>query len=205
MIIYKATNRTNGKVYIGQTVRSLQERMAEHVRHNGTAFDKALSKYGLEAFDIEQIDSASNMEELNAKEIEWIDFYDCMVPNGYNMCEGGGNTKGFHHSEESKRKMSEMKTASFFGSDNPFYGKTHSESAKQKMSAKRKGMAHMTEDQIKKVRASHYTTSVKNIETGEVFNSVKAAASKYGLKDTHITRVCKGQRKTTGGFHWVYI
>ena len=204
MIIYKATNKINGKVYVGQTVRSLSERMAEHARHTETAFDKAVKKYGLDAFVVEQIDSASDMDELNQKEIYWISFYNSVVPNGYNMCEGGGNTKGFHHSEESKTKMSEAKADSFFGENNPFFGKTHSEESRQKMSAKRKGMAHMTPESVQKVRASHYTAKVKNVETGEVFSSVKEAALKYGLKDTHITRVCKGRRKTTGGFRWEY-
>lgn len=43
---------------------------------------------------------------------------------------------------------------------------------------------------------------VINLDTGEIFESVKAAAEQYGLKDTHITRVCKGKRKSTGGFRW---
>ena len=205
MIIYKATNKINGKVYIGQTVRSLQERMAEHARHTQTTFDRALKKYGLDAFDIEQIDSTDSVDELNQKEIYWIEFYNCVVPNGYNMCEGGGNTKGFHHKEESKRKMAEIKSTSYWGENNPFFGKTHSEEARQKMSAKRKGMAHLTPEAIQKVRASHYKAKVRNIDTGEVFDSVKEAALKYGLKDTHITRVCKGHRKRTGGFRWEHI
>ena len=204
MIIYKVTNRINGKVYIGQTVRSLSERMAEHTRHDATAFDKALKKYGLDAFDVEQIDSAADMDELNQKEIHWIKFYGCVVPDGYNMCDGGGNTKGFHHSEESKRKMAEAKTTYFLGADNPFYGKTHTEAARQKMSAKRKGMAHMKPESVQRVRSSHHKVKVKNADTGEVFASVKEAALKYGLKETHITRVCKGRRKRTGGYRWEY-
>ena len=204
MVIYKATNKINGKVYVGQTVRSLAERMAEHIRHDHTAFDKALRKYGLDAFDVEEIDSAASVEELNQKEIYWIGFYNCVVPNGYNMCDGGGNTKGFHHSEASKQKMSDAKTEAFAGAGNPFFGKTHSETSRQKMSAKRKGMAHMTPEQVQSVRKSHYTAKVKNVDTGEVFNSVREAALKYGLKDTHITRVCKGHRKRTGGYKWEY-
>lgn len=205
MVVYKATNKINGKVYVGQTVRSLQERMAEHSRHSATAFDKALKKYGLDAFDVEQIDSASDVDELNKKEIYWIQFHDCMIPNGYNMCEGGGNTKGFRHSEESRKKMSESRASSFCGEKNPFYGKTHSVESKQKMSARRKGMAHMTPEAVRKIRDSHHKVKVRNVETNEVFASVKEAAVKYNLKDTNITRVCKGRRKSTGGFRWEYV
>ena len=62
----------------------------------------------------------------------------------------------------------------------------------------------MTADQVERLRMSHHTVKVRNVETGEVFNSVKEAAREYNLKETHITRVCKGKRKTTGGFHWCY-
>lgn len=45
---------------------------------------------------------------------------------------------------------------------------------------------------------------VENIDTGEVFSSVKEACEKYGLKPGNITKCCKGERKTTGGFRWKY-
>lgn len=48
---------------------------------------------------------------------------------------------------------------------------------------------------------------IKNITTGEVFNSVKEAAQKYNLEKclSAIHKACKGQRKTCGGFEWCYI
>ena len=204
MIIYKITNNINGKVYIGQTCRSLEDRMAEHVRHNIIVVDKAIQKYGADKFTVEQIDTASDIDELNQKEQFWIQHYGSMVPNGYNQCVGGDNTVGFHHREESKQRMSLKKSEQYVGEGNPFFGKTHSEASRQKMSVARKGLAHLTADQVAKLRISHHTVKVRNVETGEVFNSVKEAAMAYGLKETHITRVCKGKRKTTGGFHWCY-
>ena len=204
MTIYKITNNINGKVYIGQTVRSVRERMEEHKRKCTTVIDKALRKYGAENFTVEEIDHASNVSELNEKEIYWIADFDSMVPKGYNQCLGGGNTLGYKHREESKRKMSDAKSISYVGSGNPFYGKTHSEESKKRMGDARKGLAHLTEEQVMTLRASHHKVRVRNIETGEVFESVKEAATTYNLKDTHITRVCKGKRKTTGNFHWCY-
>lgn len=204
MIIYKVTNKINGKVYIGQTVRSLDERMKEHVRHNQTVFDKAIQKYGVENFVVDHIDSATDIEELNQKEIHWIDVYNSMIPNGYNQCIGGGNTCGFHHREESKQKMSEAKQTAYMGVDNPFYGKQHSDTSKRKMSEVRKGLKHLSFEQIKKLRNSHHTKRVINLDTGEVFGSVKLAADEYNIPATHITRVCKGKRKSCGGFRWAY-
>lgn len=204
MIIYKVQNKTNGKIYIGQTARDIKVRIDEHCRHSSTAIDAAIAKYGIESFDVEQIDTAETIEELNEKEIYWIQFYSSMAPNGYNLCEGGDNTIGYHHKDISKRKMSVAKSKMYVGEGNPFYGKKHSSESKKKMSEKRKGLAHLTQEQIDTLRASHRTVKVRNIDTGEVFDSVKAAAERYGLKDTHITRVCKGKRKRTGGYRWEY-
>lgn len=204
MLIYKVTNEINGKIYIGQTCRTLSERMEEHKRHNKTAVDLAIQKYGIENFRVEQIDSASSIEELNEKEIYWIEYYNCLIPNGYNMCNGGSNTNGYHHREDSKKKMSVKKSMMYVGEGNPFYNKKHSEKSKMRMSEKRKGLAHLTDEQIMNLRKSHYTVNVRNIETGMIFSSIKEAATYYGLKETHITRVCKGKRKTTGGYHWCY-
>ena len=205
MIIYKATNLKNGKVYIGQTTRDLEIRMKEHLTHRKTAFDKAYKKSEIDNFKIEIIDRTDTIEKLNEKEKYWIEYYNCIVPNGYNMCEGGDNTVGFHHKEESKRKMSISKSKLYMGENNPFFGKTHSKESKEKMSKLRKGMAHLTDEQKKKLKDSHLTRKVMNVDTKEIFKSVKEAAEKYNLKATHISRVCRGKRKTTGGFRWEYI
>ncbi len=47
---------------------------------------------------------------------------------------------------------------------------------------------------------------VKNLDTGEVFNSIKAAAEYYNLGSHHnIGLACKGIRNKAGGFRWAYI
>lgn len=94
MIIYKATNKINNKVYIGQTVRSLEVRMSEHKRHNYTAFDKAINKYGLENFDVEVIDTAKDINELNEKEIYWIKYYNLKGTHISRVCRGKRKTTG---------------------------------------------------------------------------------------------------------------
>ena len=205
MIIYKMTNNINGKVYIGQTIRELDERTKEHIRHNKIIIDKAIQKYGIENFTVEQIDLAESIDELNQKEMYWIKLYDCITPKGYNQCYGGNNTYGYHHKEEAKRKMSIKKSQLYVGESNPFYNKTHSEESRKKMSEVRKGLKHLTKEQIKRLRESHHTVKVMNVDTGEIFNSIKEAGLKYNIEPTHITRVCKGKRKTSGGYRWEYV
>lgn len=205
MIIYKITNNVNGKIYIGQTIRTLEERFTEHKRNKKSLISKALKRYGIENFTIEQIDTAESIDELNELEFKYIREYDCITPNGYNQCEGGGNTFGYHHSDESKQKMSQNKKGKYTGEENHFYGKHHTEEARRKMSESRKG--RIIDDEWKQhlSEASTVKRQVQNLDTGEIFNSIREAAEYYGLKDTHISRVCKGKRNRTGGFRWKYV
>lgn len=100
MIIYKITNKLNGKVYIGETRKGLKTRWAQHCRDANSKIacfklQKAIKKYGAENFTIEQIDCAATKEEADAKEVYWIKFYNA-VENGYNTSPGGkagGNRK----------------------------------------------------------------------------------------------------------------
>lgn len=205
VIIYKITNKTNGKIYIGQTVRTLKERIDEHKRHAWTIMGKVFKKYDRECLVIEIIDTALTIEELNEKEIKYISLFNCITPKGYNQCNGGNNTIGFHHREVSKKNMSIKKSEIYLGDNNPFYGKTHSDEQRAKWSAERK---ITYADQIAKAQKASLlviTRKVINLDTEEIFNSITEAGEKYGIFTTHITRVCKGRRKRTGGFRWQYL
>jgi len=98
MIIYKATNLLNNKVYIGQTIRILELRKIchENSKDSKMLICKAIQKHGKENFSWIQIDSASSKEELSSKEIFWIRTY--MSTNrqfGYNITIGGESSDVF--------------------------------------------------------------------------------------------------------------
>jgi len=88
MIIYKSTNTINGKSYIGQTVKPFEVRKGQHIRANKTPFHEALNEYGYENFQWEVICECKSIEEMNEKEIYYINHYNTLYPNGYNMIEG---------------------------------------------------------------------------------------------------------------------
>ena len=97
MLIYKITNTINNKCYIGQTIKSAEERWKEHQNHafgshpndvNKTLY-QAIRKYGLENFTFEVVqDNIENFEQLDKAEIYWIDYYNSFV-KGYNETFGG--------------------------------------------------------------------------------------------------------------------
>lgn len=92
-VIYSATNIINDKKYIGQTTRELTIRRNEHLAqaNNGSdlAIHQAIRKYGEDNFEWSIIDQAYNQEDLDEKEIYWIDYYDTYKSSGYNMAHGG--------------------------------------------------------------------------------------------------------------------
>lgn len=92
-LIYMATNKVNGKSYIGQTKIKFEVRRSQHktnMTRRKTAFNNALLKYGWNNFIWEILeDGIETSEELNEKEIYYIDKYDT-YNNGYNMTYGGG-------------------------------------------------------------------------------------------------------------------
>ena len=99
--IYKITNLTNNKIYIGKTSRSIRVRWAEHLRHYknypNIPLYRAINKYGKDSFIIEQIEECDN-EVINERECYWINFYDA-YNNGYN-CTLGGEGSLINYSEE---------------------------------------------------------------------------------------------------------
>ena len=106
--IYKITNKINGKIYIGQTLRYYKKRFEEYrkkIGSNNIHLNNAFNKYGIDNFTFEVIDnSATNIDELNEKEIYYINFYEtCNREKGYNISSGGRNSIV---SEETKLKMS---------------------------------------------------------------------------------------------------
>ena len=106
MITYKATNKINGKVYIGQTIQSLQIRKSRHIydSNNGCdfLFHRAIRKYGEEGFKWEVIRICDSIESLNAYEQYYILYYDSMN-KGYNLMTGGRNSL---HSDATKELIS---------------------------------------------------------------------------------------------------
>ena len=207
MTIYKITNKINGKIYIGQTIRSIKRRFDEHFykSHNKNNYPlfNAMKKYGKNAFCMEKVIECNSLEELNRAEEYYVNLYNSLAPNGYNLHTGGGN-----HicSEATKKKISKAgmgrivteKTrakisAAQAGGKNPFLGKKHSEESKKKMSIAKLGKRHTN------------TKRIVCIETGRIFSSVGEASKSLSIHMSTISSVLNGRRRSINGLTFKHI
>ena len=90
--IYMYTNRINGKVYVGQTRRTLKLRAGSNgaMYRPCTVFYRAIVKYGWENFEPTILAGGLSKEEANELEKYYISKYDsCNHDCGYNISNGG--------------------------------------------------------------------------------------------------------------------
>lgn len=109
--IYKITNIANGKIYVGQTSKIIEKRFQAHIQkakaHTNRYLYDAMNHYGYDKFIISQIEECDN-NLLDERERYWISKLNCMIPNGYNMTEGGGGGNTWMnnpHKEETIMKL----------------------------------------------------------------------------------------------------
>ena len=93
--------------------------MGYQKNEHDTKFYRAINKYGVENFYIEQIDSADTQTQLDAKEIYWINKLDS-IAKGYNTKSSkgkcGGDTLSNH---PNKQQISDKIRNSKLGDKNP--------------------------------------------------------------------------------------
>ena len=102
--IYVTTNLTNNKKYVGQ---HFGREFDPNYYGSGVVLLKAIEKYGKENFVSEPIDWAESKEELDQKEIWWIDFLGAVESDEwYTLAVGGtGGNTWFGLSDEQKDNL----------------------------------------------------------------------------------------------------
>ena len=119
-IIYKHTNKINNKVYIGQT-NNYKKRCTPGNYASSPYFYHAIQKYGWDNFQHQILKQNLTAEQANKQEIFYIQYYHATDNNyGYNIANGGALKRNYS------------------GKNNPFYGKHHTEQTKRKLSEQHK-------------------------------------------------------------------
>ena len=91
-LIYKHTNKINGKCYIGQTreADNPDARWKSGVGYSKQPkFYRAITKYGWDAFEHEILEYCDSLATANFRECYWIAYFNS-VDFGYNSSSGGG-------------------------------------------------------------------------------------------------------------------
>jgi group I intron endonuclease len=106
MILYRITNKINGKRYIGQTIQLMSIRWSQHIHSsiknkNNTLISRTIKKYGKENFEVKVIARCNSIEEMNHREQYYIKLFNTLAPNGYNL-DSGGKNKIMHQSTKDK-------------------------------------------------------------------------------------------------------
>ena len=201
-IVYKATNLINGKFYIGQTVLTLNRRIANHVSHSMNCsdniyFHKAIRKYGAENFVWEVLAKCNTCDELNDMEKRFIREHGAFKV-GYNRTIGGVGRPGYRHSAESRKRMSIMNK----GANNPNYGKHHSENAKRKISAANKGRLVGAKHPLSKKYVITTPSGEKKIVHG--LNKFCKKHTKDKISAANLTKVARGVISQHKGYKCKY-
>ena len=91
--LYKITCSQNGKVYIGYTSKTIDERFKMHCENarwkRNYALADAIRVYGVPAFTVELLLQCENHKEACEHEIRFIKELNSILPHGYNMTHGG--------------------------------------------------------------------------------------------------------------------
>ena len=186
MIVYVLRNNINNKVYVGQTIRTLNRRITAHMLKvkNGSKLPIhcAIRKYGINNFTIQVVKCPYKEQwALDWLEQTLIDDLDAMAPNGYNLTEGG---MGGKPSKETRKKMSVSrmgvepwnkgkKRPDCAGDNNYFH--THISIGKEHPRAVSVVLIHPDNKE-------------------ESFDCITDIERKYGLNHSALSRVAKGKR-----------
>lgn len=116
-LVYRYTNQLTGKIYVGYTSKTLDDRWRDHVAKSRRGCQRlyaAMRRDGLSCWHREILEKGiPTLEEVNAAEQRWICELQANDPNvGYNMTPGGdGGTTHPHNEHHRLRMSSRMKGA----------------------------------------------------------------------------------------------
>ena len=214
--IYIITNLINGKQYVGKTLFSVERRWKEHKqdylrkRNEKRPLYNAMEKYGVKNFRIDTLEECT-AEDSSEREQYWIQYYNTFH-EGYNVTLGGDGKKRLNYkqilhdydtTQLSARAIAEKNNCSVDSIKNIVAQYRTDPNWKDRCAY---------EHRINNLGISG--KSVVCIELNKIFPSATSAANwliqegriksqSYGRST--IPKVCRGEAKTVGGFHWRYL
>jgi len=206
MIVYKTTNKINGKIYIGFDTNNNPNYLG-----SGVAIKKAIRKYGKENFIKETIEYCDTKNQLTEKEIYWIKFYNSTDRKiGYNISIGGG--EGGNLGKKVNKRISISNKGKNIGNQNakgkiPYNkGKKMPDEQIKKLLGP-KSLSH--KENIKKAREKltqegKIGKKIICLNNNKIYNTLIEASKELKLTSPNINLVLKGKNKNTKGYVFKY-
>lgn len=206
--IYKITNKLNGKIYIGKTLSTIEDRWKEHLkesqkeRSSKRPLYDAIQKYGKENFYVEEVEEC-DYKILSEREIYWIEYYNS-YHNGYNATLGGDGKVLYDYEkilEKFQNGMLVKEIAEYFECDKKVVTKClkNSNIDGHQNIIERLGENTLMCDKNTGEVLKEFSSQ---IEAGRWLVENGYSKSKPSSLGTNIGRVQKGERKTCCGFIW---
>ena len=172
----------DGKVYIGMTKNSVQERRDCGYQHNAS-LKKAIKECGWRQMAVDILGEYETEREAFEAERIMIAKHQATDPmHGYNISPGGKSTfQGLKHTQEYKDRISRL-----------YKGKQFSPETLAKM-----------KESHKKERKPVFQLD-ENGERLKRFDSLTAAADAVGGYASNITRACQSEGHLYKGFGWAF-
>lgn len=200
--IYKITNQINGKMYVGKTEDTIENRFKEHCRdykkerNEKRPLYDAMNKYGVENFIIEEVEKVDNAL-LGEREQYWISYYDT-YHNGYNATKGGDGKRLFDYDliiKTYQELQNVTKTAEL----------CHCDVTTVRKVLRNNNINIRACNEVLSKAVDQYDLEGNFIQTF-VSQSAAARAVTNGrvTQGVDIGRVCKGKAKTSYGYIWKY-
>jgi group I intron endonuclease len=205
--LYIHQNNINGKYYVGITSQTPETRWLNgHGYSNALPFGRAIRRYGWNNFEHKVLMHGLSEGHAKAMEKYMIGMLQTQDERyGYNLTSGGDGVSGFHHTDESKIRMSVAKQ----GAKHPNYGKHLTSATREKIASRLRGNKNCL-GVVRSFETRHRMSVSKSkpVEMRSdgvllrVFSSAKQAEAETGISRKNISLCCLNQRKHAGSYEW---
>ena len=230
--VYKHTNLTNGKIYIGITKQEPKRRWQNGIGYiDNSYFYKSIIKYGWDGFNHEILFDNLTKKQAQQKEIELIKLYKSNNREyGYNMSKGGETSDENFNKKYGKDNHKSRRIRVLNANTKEVFKIYDSQTqASIELGINRKGITKNCLGQSKTYKGyifeyddcefikpqkckrgkhnNHKTSKVKCIDDDKIFNSINEAGRYYNIRPNNIaTCLCKSSKsQTAGGKRWCYV
>ena len=194
----------NGKVYIGLTCQNPLSRWQSGYGYKSQQLMfNAIKKYGWDNVRHEILIDGLTLSEAHKKEIEWISFHKSNNRAfGYNVSSGGESGTGCALSLEARKKIGAAHRGKPLSAE-------HREKLRIAKLGKKRGK--FSPEVVERMMAAHAEMPKKPINQYTLdgvflkrWETILRINQELRIAQANIIAVCKGKRKTAGGFVWAY-